>query len=155
VANCLAPLAKVINDEFGLKEGLVTHIFSLISPSLLFVSQYSYVYAALIFSVASFLASGIGLVMLMACPAFMIKAGLIFSIIVMIAAVAVGFYLGNIIYGILASVFLLLTICYVKVVWRRGEQALTPILEWEEGRCLCVCSHTNLLTPFHLICSKN
>jgi cytochrome c oxidase subunit IV len=88
----------------------------------------SYVYAALVFSVVSFLASGVGLFMLMACPAFMIKAGLIFSVIMSLAWAAYAFLSLGVIYGIFGLVFFFITFCYAKYVWHRIPFAAVNML---------------------------
>ena len=80
---------------------------------------FSFVYAALVFSFCSFAFSLVGLFMLIACPALMIKAGLIFTVVIMIVWTVYSFIYLNFIWGILAAVFLLFTLCYVKLVWSR------------------------------------
>mmetsp|Transcript_16490 Transcript_16490/g.41371 ORF Transcript_16490/g.41371 Transcript_16490/m.41371 type:complete len:467 (-) Transcript_16490:1309-2709(-) len=79
----------------------------------------NFVYAALVFSGCSFAASLVGLFMLIACPALMIKAGLIFTVVIMIAWTAYSFLYVGLIWGIFAAVFLMFTLCYVKLVWSR------------------------------------
>lgn len=84
------------------------------------VNYEAYVYAAMVFGSVSFVASGFGLFMLMACPTFMIKAGLIFSCVMAIAWTVYAFLvLQSIFMGVLGVVFLMFTLCYVKYVWQR------------------------------------
>ncbi len=79
-----------------------------------------FVYAAMVFGGASFVASLLGLFMLIACPALMIKAGLLFSVVVMLAWTVWAFLvLKSLISGILGAVFFMFTLCYVKFVWSR------------------------------------
>lgn len=73
----------------------------------------------MIFGGVSFVAAFVGLFMLLTCPAFMIKAGLIFSVILLIAYTAYAFIYLNYIFGIIGAVFLAVTFCYVKYVWSR------------------------------------
>ena len=73
----------------------------------------------MIFGGVSFVAAFIGLFMLLACPAFMIKAGLIFSVVLLIAYTAYAFIYIGLFFGIIGAVFLLFTLCYVKYVWPR------------------------------------
>lgn len=80
----------------------------------------TFVYAAMVFGGASFAASLLGLFMLIACPVLMIKAGLLFSVVVMLAWTIWAFLvLKSLISGILGAVFFMMTLCYVKFVWSR------------------------------------
>ena len=78
-----------------------------------------YVYAALVFGVASFFASGFGLILLLQYPAFMIKCGLIFSVVVALAWTIMAFMSQQWLMGGLGAIFFFFTLCYVRAVWRR------------------------------------
>ena len=71
------------------------------------------------------MAAFIGLFMLLACPAFMIKAGLIFSVVLLIAYTAYAFIYIGLFFGIIGAVFLLFTLCYVKYVCSPQTKAWT------------------------------
>jgi hypothetical protein len=84
------------------------------------IDYLAFVYAAMVFGAMSFVASGFGLLMLLCCPALMIKAGLIFSMVVAIAWTVYAFLvMKSIVYGVLGVVFFLMTACYVKYVWHK------------------------------------
>lgn len=87
-----------------------------------------YLYAMVVFGGISFVLSGVGLLMLMACPALMIKAGLIFSVLVTLAWTVYMFMIGSFIYGAFAALLLLFTLCYVKYVWSRIPFAAVNLL---------------------------
>ena len=72
-----------------------------------------------VFGVASFLAAGVGLLLLLQCPALMIKAGLIFTVVVGLAWTVWSFMIGSYIAGAFAVIFFLITLCYVRAVWSR------------------------------------
>jgi len=86
-------------------------------------ASYNYsalIYAALVLGGISLVASGFGLLMLMACPELMIKAGLIFSIFVALVWAIYSFLvLQSILFGCLGLGFFAITLCYVKYVWPR------------------------------------
>ena len=88
-------------------------------PLFFSILVHSYVFAAMIFGGVSFVLSFAGLFMLLTCPAFMIKAGLIFSVLLLIAFTAWGFLAGGLVVGIIGAVFLLFTLCYIRYVWSR------------------------------------
>lgn len=67
----------------------------------------------------SFVASLAGLFMLMSCPQLMIKAGLLFALVMSAVWAVYAFIYVNFIYGILGVFFFMLTLCYVKAVWAR------------------------------------
>ena len=71
------------------------------------------------FGVASFLAAGVGLLLLLQFPAFMIKAGLLFSVIVALIWTVWAFLSGSWFAGAIAVIFFLITLCYVRAVWSR------------------------------------
>lgn len=83
-------------------------------------SQYlPYVSILVVVGVLSILASGLGLFLLMTCPEFMIKAGLIFALVIALLWTIYAFMFLNMIYGILGAVFFAFNLCYVKFVWSR------------------------------------
>jgi len=92
-------------------------------------SEYAeFVYAALLFGVASFLASGVGLFMLMAFPASMIKAGLIFSVVMALVFTVYAFMFIGMIFGVIGAIFFLITVCYAFYVWKRIPFAAVNML---------------------------
>jgi hypothetical protein len=117
--------SKVIRFHFREEKNYSPH---LTPASLLFRFIHRFVYAVLVFGGVSFVASGFGLLMLMACPALMIKAGLLFSIVVATAFTIYAFLYLNLIFGILGVVFLLMTLWYVKFVWSRIPFAAVNML---------------------------
>lgn len=88
----------------------------------------TYVYAALVFGCASFVASFVGLLLLMACPALMIKAGLIFSVVIMIVFTILAFMNASYFMGVISLLFLAITFCYVRAVWSRIPFAATNMV---------------------------
>jgi hypothetical protein len=72
-----------------------------------------------VFGVASLVFSGGGLLFLLQYPSFMIKAGLILTIVLSLAWAAYAFIIGQYIMGAIGAFFFLLTLCYVKAVWSR------------------------------------
>jgi len=88
----------------------------------------AYVYAALVFGAVSLVASGFGLLMLMACPAFMIKAGLFFSVFIAAAFTVYAFIYLSWIFGAVGLVFFLMTLWYVRFVWSRIPFAAVNML---------------------------
>lgn len=80
----------------------------------------TFVYASIVFGGASFAASLLGLFMLLACPVLMIKAGLIFSVVVLLAWTVYAFLvLQSLFSGIFGAIFFAMTLCYVRFVWSR------------------------------------
>jgi len=77
------------------------------------------IYASLVFGVASLVFSGGGLLFLLQYPSFMIKAGLILTVVLSLAWTVYAFILGQYIAGAIGAFFFLLTLCYVKAVWSR------------------------------------
>ncbi|MGK3755666.1 MAG: hypothetical protein ACI8RD_007976, partial [Bacillariaceae sp.] len=75
--------------------------------------------ASLVFGVASLVFSGGGLLFLLQYPSFMIKAGLIFSVVIALAWTVYAFMLQQWIMGAIGALFFLLTLCYVRAVWSR------------------------------------
>jgi len=78
-----------------------------------------YVGDAAVIGVASLIFSGLGLLFLIQYPSFMIKCGLIFSLLVSLAWTVYLFWLKQYIMGVLTAVFFLLTLCYTRAVWPR------------------------------------
>jgi len=78
-----------------------------------------YVSDAAVIGVASLIFSGLGLLFLIQYPSFMIKCGLIFSLLVSLAWTVYLFWLKQYIMGVLTAVFFLLTLCYTRAVWPR------------------------------------
>lgn len=78
-----------------------------------------FAYAALFFGLVSFVAAGFGLILLLQYPTFMIKCGLIFSVVMSLAWTIYAFVYGAFILGALSAFFFLITLCYVKAVWSR------------------------------------
>jgi len=78
-----------------------------------------YIAPFLVVGILSLLASALGLFLLMTCPEFMIKAGLIFSLVIALLWTIYAFLFLNMIYGILGVVFFLFTACYVRYAWSR------------------------------------
>jgi cytochrome c oxidase subunit IV len=58
-------------------------------------------------------------------PAFMIKAGLIFVVVMSLVWCVMAFLSGSILAGCIGALFFLLGLCYARAVWSRipfGEQ---------------------------------
>mmetsp|Transcript_4832 Transcript_4832/g.12426 ORF Transcript_4832/g.12426 Transcript_4832/m.12426 type:complete len:468 (+) Transcript_4832:198-1601(+) len=79
----------------------------------------SYAAPIVMVGVISIGASLVGLFLLMACPELMIKAGLIFSLLVAFIFMVYSFMFQSILSGVLFAFFFLITICYVRLAWRR------------------------------------
>jgi hypothetical protein len=79
----------------------------------------SFIYAALVTGVISFIFSGLGLAFLLQYPAFMIKVGLIFVVVMSLVWCVMAFLSGSIFAGILGAVFFLIGVCYARAVWSR------------------------------------
>jgi hypothetical protein len=78
-----------------------------------------YVYAAVVTAVISVIFSGFGLALNMQYPETMIKIGLIFAVVMAGVWAVMAFLSGNIVGGILGTVFFLCGICYARAVWSR------------------------------------
>jgi len=83
------------------------------------VDYETFVGIAFVFGVASLIFSAGGLLFLIQYPSFMIKSGLIFSVLVSLAWTVYTFWVGQYLMGALAAIFFLLTLCYVRAVWHR------------------------------------
>lgn len=82
--------------------------------------EYSgFVTAAVIIACVSFLAAAAGMAVLMAIPAFLIKAALLFSVAMAGAMMVVSFASGQIGMGILGLIFFAMSVCYAYFVWSR------------------------------------
>jgi hypothetical protein len=78
-----------------------------------------YIYAVLVTGVISFIFSGLGLAFLMQYPALMIKAGLIFVVVMSLVWCVMAFLSGSIFAGVIGLVFFLIGLCYARAVWSR------------------------------------
>lgn len=78
-----------------------------------------YVAAAGLIALISFVASGVGVAILMCIPETIIKVSLILSIIMSVFVLIVAIMSGAILGIVLGAVMLLLTLCYVRAVWSR------------------------------------
>jgi len=87
-----------------------------------------YVLAAFVFGLMGFLSSGVGLFMLLTCPEFMIKSGLIFSLVMLVIWTFVSFAAMSFLLGVMGIVFILLTLCYIRGVWPRIPFAATNMV---------------------------
>ncbi|KAG7353782.1 plasma-membrane choline transporter family protein [Nitzschia inconspicua] len=77
------------------------------------------IYAVLVTGVISFIFSGLGLAFLMQYPAFMIKVGLIFVVVMSLVWCVFAFLNGSIFAGVIGAVFFLIGVCYARAVWSR------------------------------------
>jgi lysylphosphatidylglycerol synthetase-like protein (DUF2156 family) len=80
---------------------------------------YGYLYAVVITAVISLGFSGIGLLVMMRIPETMIKAALIFVVIVSLVWCILSFLTGNLIGGIIGLVFFAISVFYARAVWSR------------------------------------
>lgn len=87
-----------------------------------------YVTMTAVFGIASLALSGVGLLLLMSCPAFIIKCGLVFSVVMSLVYCIYSFLFMNLVYGILGAVFFFITVCYAKCVWSRIPFAAVNML---------------------------
>lgn len=87
--------------------------------SFLFSDECSFIYAALVTGVISFIFSGLGLAFLMQYPAFMIKVSLIFVVVMSLVWCVMAFLSGSIFAGVIGAVFFLIGVCYARAVWSR------------------------------------
>ena len=83
------------------------------------VDYTGYIYAALICGGFSVIFSGIMLMVMMAIPTFLIKASLIFVVLLSGAWAAYAFIIGSWVMGIFGAIFFLIGICYARAVWHR------------------------------------
>jgi hypothetical protein len=77
------------------------------------------VYATLVTGIVGFIFSGLGLLFLMQYPAFMIKVGLIFVVVMSLVWCVMAFLSGSIFAGVIGVVFFLISVCYARAVWSR------------------------------------
>uniref|UniRef100_A0A7S4EPH1 Choline transporter-like protein n=1 Tax=Pseudo-nitzschia australis TaxID=44445 RepID=A0A7S4EPH1_9STRA len=91
-------------------------------------SYMGYVTIAAVFGILSLALSGVGLILLMSCPALIIKCGLIFSVVMSLLYCIYSFLFMNMFYGIIAVVFFMITVCYAKAVWSRIPFAAVNML---------------------------
>jgi len=82
-------------------------------------SYTGYMYAALICGVFSFVFSGFTLGIMMAIPEFLVKASLIFSVIITGVWAVYAFISGQIFWGIIGLIFFAISVCYARAVWSR------------------------------------
>lgn len=86
-------------------------------------SYEQFAYAALVFGGASLVFSFGGLLFLLQYPGFMIKCGLLFTVVTALFWMIYVFVMpggtGKWIYGAFAAIFFLITLCYVRAVWSR------------------------------------
>mmetsp|Transcript_3436 Transcript_3436/g.7132 ORF Transcript_3436/g.7132 Transcript_3436/m.7132 type:complete len:502 (-) Transcript_3436:490-1995(-) len=78
-----------------------------------------YVYAGLIMAFLAFFASAGGVAILMCIPETMIKAALLFTVVMAGLWMVMAFLAGNIGAGIIGIIFFAITCCYVYCVWSR------------------------------------
>lgn len=52
-------------------------------------------------------------------PAFMIKVGLIFVVVMSLVWCVMAFVSGSILAGVIGAVFFLISVCYARAVWSR------------------------------------
>jgi len=78
-----------------------------------------YVSDAFVIGFASLIFSAGGLLFLIQYPSFMIKCGLIFSLLVSLAWTVYAFWIKEWVMGALSTLFFLLTLCYTRAVWHR------------------------------------
>jgi hypothetical protein len=84
------------------------------------VFDYSgYITLTVIVTVLSFLGAGLGMSLLFCIPQFLIKAALLFTVVMAGAWCAIAFLTGNIFGGIIGAIFFAITICYAYAVWSR------------------------------------
>ena len=80
---------------------------------------FRYIFAVLVTGVIAFIFSGLGLAFLMQYPALMIKAGLIFVVVMSLVWCVMAFLSGSIFGGVIGLVFFLIGLCYARAVWSR------------------------------------
>lgn len=78
-----------------------------------------YIYAMLICGAFAIVFSGLGLLVMMRIPSLLIKASLIFVVIMSGVWAVVSFIYGQIILGVIGCVFFLIGMCYARAVWSR------------------------------------
>eukprot|EP00538_Stauroneis_constricta_P004870 CAMPEP_0119548402 /NCGR_PEP_ID=MMETSP1352-20130426/2333_1 /TAXON_ID=265584 /ORGANISM="Stauroneis constricta, Strain CCMP1120" /LENGTH=462 /DNA_ID=CAMNT_0007593665 /DNA_START=164 /DNA_END=1552 /DNA_ORIENTATION=+ len=78
-----------------------------------------YIYAVLITGIMSLILSGLGMLILMKFPKFIIKAALIFVIALGLLIALLAFATGNLVGGILGLVFFAIGLCYARAAWPR------------------------------------
>jgi Plasma-membrane choline transporter len=85
-------------------------------------TQYNYsgfVTVTVIITVLSFGGAGLGMSLLFCIPQFLIKAALIFTVVLAGAWCVIAFAFGNLIGGIIGVIFFAITVCYAFAVWSR------------------------------------
>jgi hypothetical protein len=78
-----------------------------------------YLAAVVVTAVISLLASGIGLLAMMKWPETIIKASLIFVVVMSLVFCIMSFLSGSLIGGIIGLVFFAIGVCYARAVWSR------------------------------------
>lgn len=78
-----------------------------------------YIYCTLIVAVISFLASAIGLAVLMAIPETMIKVSLIFVVVLSGIWAVMAILSGSLFAGVIGILFFAIGVCYARAVWGR------------------------------------
>ena len=76
-----------------------------------------YIYASVITAVISFLASGVGLFVLMAIPESMIKISLIFVVAASGVWAVLAILSGSLLAAIMGLLFFAIGVCYARAVW--------------------------------------
>ena len=78
-----------------------------------------FVIVAAIITILSFGGAGLGMSLLFCIPQFLIKAALIFTVVLAGLWCAAAFAMGNFIGGIIGAIFFAITVCYAFAVWSR------------------------------------
>jgi Plasma-membrane choline transporter len=78
-----------------------------------------YVIVTLIIVLISLFGAGAGMALLFAIPEFLIKAALIFTVVMAGVWAVFAFYSGSIAAGVIGVIFFALSLCYARMVWSR------------------------------------
>jgi hypothetical protein len=78
-----------------------------------------YVTVTVILVLVSFVGAGIGMMVLMCIPQFLIKTALIFTVVMAGLWMVFAFVSGNILAGVIGAIFFAITMCYARAVWSR------------------------------------
>jgi hypothetical protein len=83
------------------------------------VTYGGYIAAVVVTAIISLLASGIGMLAMMKWPETLIKASLIFVVVMSLVYCIFMFIIGSLIGGIIGLVFFAIGVCYARAVWSR------------------------------------
>ena len=83
------------------------------------VDYSGYITITVIVTFLSFIGAGLGMSLLFCIPQFLIKAALIFTVVMAGVWCGIAFATGNLFGGILGAIFFAISICYAYAVWSR------------------------------------